>query len=207
MDDPVNRQSVQKILPIFLCPSDGALNDSLLRVSGSLSISLSNYVGNGGAFEDSFVPTVEWWNGVLTRTVDQRHLGIKLSQIKDGTSKTIYAGETLKYGTDPSFIWDPSTFGGVRENGSAARTLSQVRTGHGEFNPDITASNAVKRNSFGSNHTGGAHFAFSDGSTHFISEDIDHNRLTVGAANSGQPLGTYQRLFSRDDGLTIDSFK
>jgi prepilin-type processing-associated H-X9-DG protein len=159
-------------------------------------------VGNGGAFEDSFVPTVEWSDGILMRTTDQKHNGLKLRKIKDGTSKTFFAGETLKYG----FIWDPNTFGGVSGNGNAARTLTQVRTGHGEFNPDLTASDAVKRNSYASNHTGGAHFVFVDGSTHFIAESIEHNRLTVAAANQGQQIGVYQRFFSRDDGLLLEGF-
>ena len=202
MADPVNAQLVESIIPLFLCPSDSALNQTLLRVSPNLSTSLSNYVGNGGAFENSFVPTLEFSDGVLTRTIDQRHDGVKLRQIKDGTSKTFYAGETLKYG----FTWDPNTFGGVSNNGDAARTLSQVRTGHGEFNPDLNSSDAVKRNSYASNHTGGAHFVFVDGSTHFISEDIDHNRVTPAALANGVPMGTYQRLFSRDDGLSIEGF-
>ncbi len=139
LDDPVNRQWATSIIPMLLCPSDSALNDSLAFVSSNLSSSLSNYVGNGGAFEDSFVPTVEWSDGILMRTTDQKHNGLKLRKIKDGTSKTFFAGETLKYG----FIWDPNTFGGVSGNGNAARTLTQVRTGHGEFNPDLTASDAI----------------------------------------------------------------
>jgi prepilin-type N-terminal cleavage/methylation domain-containing protein len=202
LDDPVNRQWATSIIPMLLCPSDSALNDSLAFVSSNLSSSLSNYVGNGGAFEDSFVPTVEWSDGILMRTTDQKHNGLKLRKIKDGTSKTFFAGETLKYG----FIWDPNTFGGVSGNGNAARTLTQVRTGHGEFNPDLTASDAVKRNSYASNHTGGAHFVFVDGSTHFIAESIEHNRLTVAAANQGQQIGVYQRFFSRDDGLLLEGF-
>lgn len=204
MNNPSQGQHISTIIPMFLCPSDGALNNELLTISGNFKTSLSNYVGNGGAFEWSFVPSLEHSDGILMRTKDQKHRGVKLKQIKDGTSKTIYAGEAFKYG----FIWDPSTFGGVNGSGAAARTLSQVRTGHGEFNPDrFTASDRVKRNSFASNHNGGAHFAFVDGSTHFIADSIDHNQLTVAQRNAGQSMGTFQRLFSRDDGLTIESYE
>ncbi len=203
MNDPAQQTLISTIIPMFLCPSDGALNNELLTINGSFATSLSNYVGNGGAFEWSFIPALEHSDGVLMRTKDSRHHGVRLKQIKDGTSKTFYAGETLKFG----FIWDPNTFGGVNGAGAAARTLSQVRTGHGEFNPDpLASSERVQRNSFASRHVGGAHFVFVDGSTHFITDSIDHNQLTVAQRNAGEQIGTFQRLFSRDDSLTIDSY-
>ena len=213
MNDPSQIEEVRSIISLFLCPSDSALNDTLLTISGDFAVSLSNYVGNGGAFEDSFVPDLtrcgndfDFSDGVLMRTVNQKHVGVKLRQVRDGTSKTFFVGETLKFGINRTFIWDPGTFGGVNGSAFAARTLTQVRTGHGEFNPDLSASDAIKRNSFASNHTGGAHFVYVDGSTHFISEEIDHNQLTFGQEQSGMQMGTYQRLFSRDDGLVIGNF-
>ena len=68
---------------------------------------------------------------------------------------------------------------------------------------------SIKRESFSSFHTGGAQFAFGDGSVHFISENIHHtNRSWSGndpfdSSNAGVGYGTFQRLFSRDDGLVI----
>lgn len=49
--DPVNRELAETVIPNFSCPSDPTINDSLYFVSGSLSMSLSNYLGNGGSFE------------------------------------------------------------------------------------------------------------------------------------------------------------
>ena len=204
VSDTNNRQLVQTIVPTFLCPSDTG-NEQLYQPSSPLPQSLSNYVGNGGSFEWSFVVGEPRADGVLSRCADDRYHGLELKRVTDGTSKTFFAGETLKF----DFIWDPATFAGVNNGAGAARSLSQVRTGHGVFNPDpITASIVVQRNSFASAHPGGANFVFIDGSTRFIAEDIEHNQLTFEAfaAGNGQ-RGLYQQLFSRDDGRGLaDSF-
>ena len=50
---------------------------------------------------------------------------------------------------------------------------------------------------FGSKHAGGASFVFCDGAVRFISESID---------SSSSPLGTYQRLGDRADGLQVSDF-
>lgn len=214
---------METVLPFFQCPSDSALNEDLQNVGGGTFMSRSNYVGNGGSFEWSFVPGANVnlgfggsvvsgtgegrrrHDGVLTRTEGPDHRGVKLSDIFDGTSNTFFAGETIKFGLE----WDPTTFAGVA-NGNASRTLTQVRTGHGEFNPipDLNVTSAViLRNSFLSNHSGGANFALSDGSTHFIAESIEHNQVEFrDFADNGAVRGLYQRLFSRDDGQALGDF-
>ena len=221
--DP-NRELVSTVLDFFLCPSDPGLNEDLQNVGGGTLMSRSNYVGNGGSFEWSFVPgpntnfsfgssvidTVgegsERHDGVLTRTLNQKHNGIRLSQVTDGTSNTFFAGETIKFGLE----WDPTTFGGIIGSGNASRTLTQVRTGHGEFNPqpdrNIT-SDVILRNSYLSFHPAGANFAFVDGSTRFIAETIDHNQVTYrDFKDNGAVRGVYQTLFSRNDGQTVGEF-
>ena len=203
--DPVNRELAETVIPNFSCPSDPTINDSLYFVSGSLSMSLSNYLGNGGSFEWSFVAQDRTRSdGILLRTTNASHQGIPLSVVDDGTSNTFFCGETVRF----DFIWDPAMYGGVNGSGVSARTLSQVRTGHGVFNPDpIEASLVIRRNSYVSKHPGGANFSLVDGSTRFISDSIEHNQVSFGDfVSNGTPRGLYQRLFSRNDGLPLDDF-
>ena len=221
--DPPNSALVETVLPFFLCPEDPELNSDLQNVGGGTFMSRSNYVGNGGSFEWSFVPgpssNLAWPNsvinsngegrrrhdGVLTRTIGQDHRGVRLLDIFDGTSNTFFCGETIKFGLE----WDPTTYGGVA-GGNASRTLTQVRTGHGEFNPEpdlSVTSAAILRNSYSSFHSCGANFVFVDGSTRFIAESLEHNQLTFrDFADEGGVRGLYQRLFSRNDGQTIGDF-
>ncbi|HBN79563.1 MAG TPA: hypothetical protein DD473_27815 [Planctomycetaceae bacterium] len=50
---------------------------------------------------------------------------------------------------------------------------------------------------FGSFHQGGAQFVFADGSVHFLSENIN---------SQASPLGTYQKLGIKNDGLVVGEF-
>ena len=134
-------------------------------------------------------------DGVLSRCRDDRYEGLRLSRVTDGTSKTFFAGETLKF----NFIWDPATFAGIDNGAGAARSLTQVRTGHGLFNPDPTTGEfVVHRNSFASAHPGGANFTFIDGSTRFITEDIDHNQITFEDFDTGRACLLYTSPSPRD---------
>jgi len=203
MNDPVNIDLVRTVVPTYNCPADADLNEELIVVSDTLEFSRSSYLGNAGSFHRSGLPTHAAYNGVLTRTLDQKHQGVELTDVFDGTSNTMLAGEGLKFDT----TWDPSMFGFVFNNGNASQSLGQMRSGEGNINPRDPVSTGDKNGTFASNHEGGMNFVFVDGSTHFISETIFHNKMSFEEfeINPGE-LGTYQRLFSRNDGLAVEEF-
>lgn len=220
-----NRAPASTVIETLQCPSDPDLN--VEPFPSSTPTTLSNYVGNGGSFEWSHVVGQgARSDGVLSRTATTEHLGLNLGQITDGTANTFLFGETIGYRQQViaagfgNFQWDPATYAGVLGSGISSNTLSQVRTGHSELNPpsNVLENNSanitenlvrleLQRNGFASNHIGdGANFAFADGSTHFIASSIEHNELTWAQFNSGQQRGTYQRLFSRNDGQVVVDF-
>ncbi|MEQ1828560.1 MAG: DUF1559 domain-containing protein [Pirellula sp.] len=220
--DPLNLPIIRTPMPIFQCPSDGSRRAEVPPAgvaADTRRIATSNYCGNGGSFANSFesnsvtapagygAQDQNWTNGVLRR--DSKH---KFGDITDGTSNTILVGEVTHY----NFTWDPTMYGmWDPPSGTACCTLAMVRHGNQRLNPPPTASVVVRREGFHSYHTGGAQFSFCDGSVHFISQNIDFtNRQRVTAtqndlfdsANGGRDYGTYQRLFSRNDGLVNGEF-
>ncbi|MCC7335222.1 MAG: DUF1559 domain-containing protein [Pirellulaceae bacterium] len=129
----------------------------------------------------------------------------------DGTSNTIMVGEASYF---------HQTYGRLYgfKRASDKRTLHQQHcsaAGVAAMNQPLTASNAVRSQTFSSLHTGGAQFVFADGSVHFISENIQHTNHLPGvissagipsgspfdSVNGGVGYGAYQRLHSRNDGL------
>ena len=62
---------------------------------------------------------------------------------------------------------------------------------------------------FHSNHVGGAHFAFCDGSARFVSENIHYNTETYAGnspPNGGWIDSTFERLVGKSDGQTIGEY-
>ena len=213
MNDAVNVPLLTSEVETYVCPSNTDLNDVFHDMNGIRS-TRANYIGNGGAFEDSFRPTLDQANAVMGRTLDTTYTGVGLSDITDGTSNTIFSAEVLAYASNPvgsdalgGFIWDPSLFGSITGAGTVGGTLSQVRTGLGLINPPDNATVTILRNSFASFHDGGINVAFVDGSTHFLNSNIQHNQLTWGDFLSDPgSLGAFQRLLGRDEGLVNQDF-
>ena len=106
--DPVNRELAETVIPNFSCPSDPTINDSLYFVSGSLSMSLSNYLGNGGSFEWSFVAQDRTRSdGILLRTTNASHQGIPLSVLMMGRPIHSFVAKpfaSISFGTLPCTV-------------------------------------------------------------------------------------------------------
>jgi len=117
------------------------------------------------------------------------------ASITDGTSNTIMIGEQMGKVNDHirqyGCWWD---YNGGSSHGHTLAPINFVRPNDlDSYGGSISACAWNIVWGFGSRHTGGANFAFCDGSVHFLSSSIDimsYNRL--GCRNDEMPVGNYE---------------
>ncbi len=165
-----------------------------------------HYYGVAGPKGPKPAPLTGNWNHEGNTTTD--HGGIALTgllhrnrhysfrDITDGSSNTLVIGEVSE--ARPPSGWSgsyrPWIQGASNANANVASYCCKNVT-HPIGNSGYNGGNASRLFNdvrFGSNHSGGAQFLLSDGSVHFISENID--------------FATYQAAASRDDGLVLPLF-
>jgi prepilin-type N-terminal cleavage/methylation domain-containing protein/prepilin-type processing-associated H-X9-DG protein len=115
------------------------------------------------------------------------------ASIPDGTSNTIMLGEALKGVHDHLRNVGFEHFNGGQSHVTTIIPINYVMPEKMTGSCPITGQNWNISWGFSSRHTGGANFAFADGSIHFLSQSIDH--------------GTYQKLGCRNDGLPTGPFE
>ena len=123
------------------------------------------------------------------------NLGLRLKDIRDGLSKTVYVGErcgapdvgviTQGNGTYAA-VWAGN---GRTGSGTSIKGAGRCYGRSGFFINDFISSNTGK--GFNSYHSGGAQFAFGDGSVSYVSENVDQLIL--------------QKIAKRDEGLPLPS--
>jgi prepilin-type N-terminal cleavage/methylation domain-containing protein/prepilin-type processing-associated H-X9-DG protein len=180
-------------------PSERAV-ESLLCPSGPregpVIGQLSHFAGISGAYrgesridlEDSFCGDI-YTNGILylqSRT--------KIADVSDGTSHTLIVGERLyvfrNWMAGATQLTPTTICSGASKNIRFPINADPTRFGYFPGDPEAPpeADRGMLLNDlyFGSGHSGGAQFAYADGSVHFLRDDMD---FTV-----------YQDLATRDGG-------
>ena len=192
--EPPNLALIQENLAVALCPSDGKARTPLARTDAASGIvlALTSYAGNVGDHhndtdEGNGYPP-RYGNGSVSAsttrgTISRYGYSATFAEITDGLSNTFAVGEVV-----PAWcVWED--WG----HQSFATTAYPINHRNREFKTGALAptdhNNCI---GFRSMHPGGAHFAFCDGSVHFVSETID--------------VRTYRGLASRAGGEVLGQF-
>lgn len=161
-----NVQARSQVLPTLICPSQ--------NVGSVTDVGQTTYAG---CHHDVEAPIDVDNNGVFF--LNSR---VRFDDIDDGSSNTIFIGEVADI---DALGWMSGTRATLRNTGSiAGRT-----TRNGAI--PITPNNSLLLvGGFSSSHTGGANFAFGDGSIRFLSQSISP--------------ALFQKFGNRHDGLMLD---
>jgi len=198
------REIRSQVIPVYICPSDSLdgtiLGEGSVAAEGTGILGVHNYTasrGPNGLANNGACPCTNNWNafqmapfenvknypGPFTRL----GVGIRLREVRDGLSKTIFFGEVR-----PQCSWHNDNGWGTSNNGNGYSS-TVVPINYDSCTRDPNASDKCTQYcnwnteaGFKSSHSGGAQFLLGDGAVVFIPETIDHQ--------------TYQYLGGKADG-------
>jgi len=179
IDDPANQEVLEKVFPVFQCPSDPS--DPLwdLYEDGAPSnvltqLPTANYVGSWGTKDlADCEDTTKTPKGTACNSdgVFYHNSKVRLSLMSDGVASTFLAGERKTDLDPPSAVRPPqewhSTWVGAYPKGE--RTIARV-VGAADHTPNNELNHL---DDFSSWHNGGVHMLLGDGHVKFISESIN----------------------------------
>jgi len=224
MGDTNIRASIQKPQSMFRCPSDAnapkthTLAAYGINVGGTeYGLPVANYIAsNNIANIRAQRPTIPQDGRTGGVGAFYENSSVKFRDITDGTSNTFLVGERT-YQIRGASQTGAGTLYAARDwsgKGPAHQGLSGAPWNQGgwktiagsTYSPinNVSSWDSSGSQTYSSQHVGGVHFVFGDGSVRFISQNID-----AGVLNSDGTIantGTLGRLVAIADGLPVGEF-
>ena len=195
MSDPQLIVAVGTTLPELKCPSDSDLQEyadyahqatgTQMRAATSSYAAVAGDVGPPNGPDPLYSTRTDTRGGAYNLKYNNTGVffyfrNIKMREITDGTSNTMFFGETIdghgKLAEDGSGVLLASNIwsNGNRCNSSMRTTVNPLNT-IPELGESIRNSGTRTHCGFNSRHPSGANFAMGDGSVTFVSEDVSEN--------------------------------
>jgi prepilin-type N-terminal cleavage/methylation domain-containing protein/prepilin-type processing-associated H-X9-DG protein len=167
------------VVPVLLCPAESGFSAGAVGQYGNLYFGLNSYIGCSGTSATSTNGNQMLKNGVF-----YMNSTIRLGQITDGSSNTLFFGERSRLNLPPTS--SSEALGGWAWANQFAQEDNTANTSE-----PIEGMLLHDLNQFGSQHAGGsiAIFAFADGHVRPIQKSIS--------------IITFQRISTRAGGETV----
>jgi prepilin-type N-terminal cleavage/methylation domain-containing protein/prepilin-type processing-associated H-X9-DG protein len=192
-DGPRSFKAGANTISGYLCPSDSQ-GDELVGCCSGRQNGLTDEEDLGRTNMAGVADSRDWscdgqWPRSDADGVIYGRSKTNVSEITDGTSNTLMAGEVIGFGRDShaGYFW---------------ATWDIMHTANGINFPlriQPTSPWVVSEMGFASHHPGGCHFAMADGSVHFLSEN-----MSSGVRPAPQPPSVLQALTTRAGGEAIN---